>query len=69
MLKTQYIDGLETPSTGKGTSDTTFTRRQLQYLEKVFGEAPGTATTTNEQLRFNSGVRAVVHHIRGLTRD
>lgn len=69
MQKSQQISGVDTPSVGNGTSDVTFTRRQMQYLEKVFGEAPGTASTTNEQLRFNSGVRSVIHHIRRLTRD
>lgn len=53
------------------TIDTTvtFTKRQLAYLERVFGEYPGNPKMSVAELRYNSGVRAVVHHIRSKVRD
>lgn len=43
-----------------------FTRKQYEYLEKVFGENPGSPTTTDAQLRWNSGVRSVILHIKSM---
>lgn len=49
--------------------DVTFTREQVAYLERVYGEYPGTPASTDAELRFRSGVRAVVLHIKGRVRD
>lgn len=55
-------------STGPST-EVTFTRRQLDHLDKIFCELPGNPNSTDAQLRFNSGVRCVVNHIRGKVRE
>lgn len=41
-----------------------FTRRQMEWLEKMFPEVAGTPTTTNEALRFHAGQRSVIHVVR-----
>ena len=69
MQKPQQINGLDVPTVDANLNGVTFTRRQYQYLEKVFGETVGTAALSADTLRFNSGVRTVVHHVKGLVRD
>lgn len=69
MQKTQQIKGLDVPTVDSIAGEVTFTRRQYLYLDKIFGEVVGTASTSNEQLRFNCGARSVVHHVKGLIRD
>jgi len=45
-----------------------FTKKQYEYLEKMFGEVT-TPDITAERLRWNSGVRHVLQHIRRLVHD
>lgn len=42
----------------------TFTRLQLEFLERHFPEIVGSHTTTNDELRFRSGQRTVVAFCR-----
>lgn len=51
------------------TGSVKFTRKQYEYLEKVFGENPGSPSTSDAQLRWNSGVRTVIQHVRSLVDD
>lgn len=46
-----------------------FTRKQYEYLEKVFGEVPGSPDDTDAKLRWRSGMRNVILHIRSKVRD
>jgi len=43
-----------------------FTKRQYEYLEKLYGENPGGPETTNEELRFRAGQRSVILRIKSL---
>lgn len=37
-----------------------FTRQQIEYLNKMFPEVAGTASTTDAELRYRSGQRSVI---------
>ena len=43
-----------------------FTRRQYDYLNRIYGESTGSAATTEAELRLNQGRRQVVLHIGSL---
>lgn len=64
-MKVVEIDGRKVLSGGT----VQFTRKQYEYLEKVFGENPCNHTATDAQLRWNSGVRTVVNHIKSLVHE
>lgn len=69
-MDVQHIAVGEIPTTAvvrSGSDKPRFTRTQLQYLERVYGENPCDHTATEAQLRWNSGVRSVIAHIRRLT--
>ncbi len=61
MVKLHQVDAIELSK-----APVRFTRKQYEYLEKVFGENPGSHTTTDAQLRWNSGVRSVILHVKNL---
>lgn len=60
-MKTVQVD-----ASSMSTGPVKFTRKQYEYLNKVYGEAVGNPTTPAEELRWKSGARAVVLHVRGL---
>lgn len=61
MAKVEHVD-----ARAISNAPVRFTKRQYEYLEKVFGENPGSHNTSDAQLRWNSGVRSVVLHIKSL---
>lgn len=65
-MKSYAVDATKLPGS---TGSVKFTRKQYEYLERVFCENPGSPSTTDAQLRWNSGVRTVVQHIKGLVDD
>lgn len=43
-----------------------FTERQIAYLERLFPEVVGDASTSHESFLIQSGKRIVVKHLSGL---
>lgn len=64
-MKVVEIDGRKVLQGGT----VNFTRKQYEYLEKIYGENPCGPNATDAQLRWNSGVRTVIQHIKGLVNE
>uniref|UniRef100_A0AAU6W1X2 Ribonuclease E n=4 Tax=unclassified bacterial viruses TaxID=12333 RepID=A0AAU6W1X2_9VIRU len=43
-----------------------FTERQIEYLERMYPEITGDASTSHETFLVQSGKRTVVRHLRSL---
>lgn len=48
----------------KDLSAPDFTKRQLDWLEKMFPEYPATAATPDDTLRFSAGQRSVLRVVK-----
>lgn len=46
------------------SKDISFTIKQYEYLNRIFGEVVGSSATTDAELRIAQGQRRVVLHIR-----